>query len=125
MNRPPSLKESGVTLRTPMTTGLVPAPASASIDGDDDVLIEGVGGVVIGGSPQPRRPPSSSAIASDLVVGSRSRPRTAEVIVLAPGLRTPRMDMQRCSASMTTIAPRASRCVIRASAIWVVMRSWT
>ena len=60
------------------------------------MLIEGVVGVVIGRSPQPRRPPSSSAIASDLVVGLRNSPRTADVIVLAPGLRTPRMDMQRC-----------------------------
>ena len=33
-------------------------------------------------------------------------PRTAEVIVVAPGLRTPRMAMHRCSACTTTITPR-------------------
>ena len=31
---------------------------------------------------------------------------TADVVVRAPGLRTPRIDMQRCSHSMTTMAPR-------------------
>ena len=37
----------------------------------------------------------------------RKTPRTAEVTVLAPGFRTPRIDMHRCSASITTIdAPR-------------------
>ena len=41
----------------------------------------------------------------------------AEVIVEAPGLRTPRIVMHRCSASTTTIAPCGSRCFIRASAI--------
>src|SRR5688500_19514033 len=34
-------------------------------------------------------------------------PRTAEVMVRAPALRTPRMVMQRCSASITTITPRS------------------
>ena len=32
-------------------------------------------------------------------------PQTADVVVTAPGLRMPRIAMQRCSASMTTIAP--------------------
>ena len=45
--------------------------------------------------------------------------------VFEPGLRTPRMVMQRCSASITTMAPRASRIFIMESAIWVVSRSWT
>ena len=40
-----------------------------------------------------------------VAVLSRNRPRTAEVTVAAPGLRTPRIDMQRCSASMTTSTP--------------------
>ena len=31
---------------------------------------------------------------------SRNRPRTAEVTVVDPGFFTPRMDMQRCSASI-------------------------
>jgi hypothetical protein len=30
-------------------------------------------------------------------------PRTAEVTVLEPGFRTPLIDMQRCSALITTI----------------------
>ena len=42
-------------------------------------------------------------IASARVAGfSLNRPRTAEVTVSAPGFFTPRIDMQRCSASMTT-----------------------
>ena len=44
-------------------------------------------------------------IASARVAVSRSWPRTAEVTVRAPGLRTPRIDMQRCSHSSTTITP--------------------
>ena len=32
-------------------------------------------------------------------------PRTAEVVVRAPGLRMPRIAMHRCSASITTITP--------------------
>ena len=51
--------------------------------------------------------------------------RTADVMVRAPALRTPRMVMQRCSASITTITPRASRSSMRESATWVVSRSWT
>ena len=56
---------------------------------------------------------------------SRKDPRTAEVTVTAPGLRTPRMLMQRCSASITTRAPRGSSRSTMASAIWEVSRSWT
>ena len=55
----------------------------------------------------------------------RKMPRTAEVTVLAPGLRTPRIDMHRCSASITTITPRGSRLATSASAIWLVIRSCT
>ena len=51
--------------------------------------------------------------------------RTALVIVFEPGFRTPRMVMQRCSHSMTTITPRGSRMRLMASAIWVVSRSCT
>ena len=35
-------------------------------------------------------------------------PRTADVVVRAPGLRMPRIPMHRCSASITTITPRGS-----------------
>src|SRR5690606_2789506 len=66
-----------------------------------------------------------SAMTSERVAALCMMPRTAEVIVLAPGLRTPRIVMHRCSASMTTIAPRASRISISESATWVVSRSWT
>ena len=53
------------------------------------------------------------------------KPRTADVIVRAPALRTPRMVMQRCSASMTTMTPRGSRISISESATCVVSRSCT
>jgi hypothetical protein len=36
-------------------------------------------------------------IASLRVAGSRNCPRTADVIVFAPGFRTPRIDMHMCS----------------------------
>src|SRR5689334_14822940 len=52
-------------------------------------------------------------------------PRTAEVVVTAPGLRTPRIAMQRCSASTTTITPRGLSLFINASAICAVSRSCT
>ena len=44
-------------------------------------------------------------MASERVAALRMMPRTAEVTVLDPGLRTPRIDMHRCSAS-TTSTPR-------------------
>ena len=50
---------------------------------------------------------------------------TADVVVLAPGLRMPRMAMHRCSASTTTMTPRGSSLRISASAIWLVSRSCT
>src|SRR5213075_2735626 len=53
--------------------------------------------------------PMMRLMASARVAGSWSCPRTALVTVLAPGLRMPRMDMQRCSHSITTIAPRGLR----------------
>src|SRR5690606_14143981 len=65
------------------------------------------------------------AIASDRVAALCMMPRTAEVIVRAPAFLTPRMVMHRCSASITTITPRASRMRISASATWVVSRSCT
>ena len=64
-------------------------------------------------------------MASERVAALRMMPRTAEVTVLEPGLRTPRMDMHRCSASTTTSTPRHSRRSTRASAICRVSRSWT
>ena len=45
-------------------------------------------------------------MASERVAVLRMMPRTAEVTVLDQGLRTPRMDMHRCSASTTTNTPR-------------------
>ena len=47
-------------------------------------------------------------MASERVAALRMMPRTAEVTVLEPGLRTPRMDMHRRSASTTTSTPRQS-----------------
>ncbi len=43
----------------------------------------------------------------------------------APGLRTPRIDMHRCSHSITTMTPRGSRMRMIASAICEVSRSCT
>ena len=63
-------------------------------------------------------------IASARVAAWWMVPRTAEVTVLAPGSRTPRIVMQRCSASITTRAA-GLRISISASAIWVVSRSCT
>ena len=47
-------------------------------------------------------------MAPERVAAFRMMPRTAEVTVLEPGLRTPRTDMHRCSASTTTSTPRQS-----------------
>ena len=44
-------------------------------------------------------------MASERVAALRMMPRTAEVTVLEPGLRTPRIDIHRCSASTTTSTP--------------------
>ena len=46
-------------------------------------------------------------------------------MVRVPGFFTPRIDMHRCSASTTTSTPLGSRARSMASAIWVVIRSWT
>ena len=54
------------------------------------------------------------------VAGSRNWPRTAEVKVFEPGLRIPRIDIHKCSHSITTIDPRAPSISVMASAIWVV-----
>src|ERR1039457_1515421 len=74
----------------------------------------------------PRYRPCTNCIASARVAWSlRNRPRTAEVTVWVPGFFTPRMDMHRCSASTTTRTPRGSSAASMASAISVVIRSWT
>ena len=78
------------------------------------------------GAVRGQRCPRMSPIASARVLSlSRKAPRTAEVTVLAPGLRTPRMVMHRCSASTTTMTPRGCRRSIRASATCEVSRSCT
>ena len=41
-----------------------------------------------------------------VATSERKRPRTDEVTVTVPGFFTPRIDMHRCSASMTTRTPR-------------------
>jgi general secretion pathway protein E len=55
-------------------------------------------------------------MASERSAGSVKTPRTALVIVVAPGLRMPRMDMHRCSHSTTTITPSGARTRINESA---------
>src|SRR5665647_1731435 len=69
--------------------------------------------------------PRMRLIASARVATSRICPRTADVTVRAPGLRTPRIDMHRCSHSITTITPRGDRAATSASATCEVKRSWT
>ena len=65
-------------------------------------------------------------MASARVLGSsRKRPLTAEVTVKVPGFFTPRIDMQRCSASTTTITPHGASASSIVSAICAVIRSWT
>ena len=54
----------------------------------------------------PGRPTIRLMASARVTVLSLKMPRTADVTVFAPGLRTPRMAMHRCSASMTTITPR-------------------
>ena len=60
--------------------------------------------------------PTMRLIASARVAASRIAPRTALVTVREPGLRTPRIDIHRCSASTTTMTPRAPKCSTKASA---------
>ena len=52
-------------------------------------------------------------------------PRTAEVVVVDPGLRMPRIAMHRCSHSMTTMTACAPSLSTSASAICDVNRSCT
>ena len=56
---------------------------------------------------------------------SRTTPRSAEVTVRAPGLATPRSDMQLCSASRTTPTPRGGNSRSSQSATCTVCRSCT
>ena len=61
----------------------------------------------------PYLPPWMNRIASWRVASlRRNRPRTAEVTVVDPAFFTPRIDMQRCSASMTTITPLGCRALL-------------
>src|SRR3972149_5497538 len=55
----------------------------------------------------------------------RKMPSTALVVMIVPGLRTPRMTAQRCVASSTTPTPWGCRRSWRKSAICCVSRSWT
>ena len=48
-------------------------------------------------------------MASERAAAFRMMPRTAEVTVLEPGLRTPRIDIHKCSASTTTSTPGGLR----------------
>src|SRR4029079_19131283 len=55
----------------------------------------------------------------------RKRPRTADVVMIVPGLRTPRMTAHRWVASMTTPTPCGASRSWRKSATCWVSRSWT
>ena len=71
-------------------------------------------------------PPNTSDIISARVGGwSRKPPRMELVMVMAPGLRTPRIVMQLWLASMITATPRGFRCFMIRSAISSVIRSCT
>ena len=52
-----------------------------------------------------RRAKMSDSASSRVVWLVLSVPRTADVVVREPGFLTPRMLMQRCSASRTTMTP--------------------
>ena len=68
-----------------------------------------------------RRMRSSASARDALLV--LNRPRTADVVVIAPALRTPRIAIHRCSASTTTMTPRGLSLRTTASAICAVRRS--
>ena len=53
----------------------------------------------------------------------RKIPRTTDVVATAPGVLTPRIVMQRCSASMMTSTPFGCRVSMRQSATSLVSRS--
>ncbi|CAB4710326.1 unannotated protein [freshwater metagenome] len=96
LKRPPSAKESGVTLRIPMTI-------IRSL-GNPRIVMWSYRFVI-------------RLIASARVVESRNTPRTALVTVRACVLRTPRIDIQRCSHSIITMTPAGLRISTIASAI--------
>ena len=68
---------------------------------------------------------SKARISARLEGFSLKMPRRAPVTMVLPGLWMPRMVMQVWVASTTQAAPMGLSCSIRASAIWVVRRSWT
>ena len=78
-----------------------------------------------GSGPADAEGPSSAITSARVAALSLNRPRTADVTVSVPGLRTPRIDMHRCSASIITNAPRGCSTSTIASAICVVSRSCT
>ena len=111
-NRPPSEKESGVTLTMPITAGRSPHTDDQANIADAGYRDSAPGG---GGRNAPvRELQAVSGVGPMRLIASArvaalllKRPRTADVIVSEPGFFTPRIDMQKCSAS--TIDQHAAR----------------
>src|ERR1700736_5703047 len=92
--RPPSENESGVTLRTPITkvtcVTLLLAARGRPVYDQRFRVTRPLGAACRRGGRQRRRLAWMKLMASARVASLvRNRPRTAEVTVLAPGLRTP------------------------------------
>ena len=66
--------------------------------------------------PSPRYLPRRRRASSRVLLSVLNVPRTALVTVMAPAARMPRIVMQVCSASMTTMMPTGSSSAIMASA---------
>jgi len=71
------------------------------------------------------RRPTSAKNSARVRSSSRTSPASAEVTVRAPSDRTPRHDMQACSASRTTPTPFGRSSASSQFATCVVSRSWT
>ena len=101
--RPPSENESGVTFTTPITSG---STSGDSRDGADSSVAHAR---VTVRSRSPLSGPGRTAWPPRGWPRCRGTgPGRPSVTVVVPGLRTPRIDMHRCSASMTTITPFGS-----------------
>ena len=96
---PPAVRQRGVDAHIPAAVG---ERVGSDVEDAHHTPVRGM----------PRRPLSQSSPADNQAhrFGPRRRtcsktPRTAEVTVRAPGLRTPRIDIHICSHSITTITP--------------------
>ena len=88
-------------------------------------FLEGVEGVIAMLVVKSGSPPQQGQQAVPVPESIGKIALTAVVTTLLPGFWTPRMAMQRCSASNSTATPRGVRAAKMASATWPVSRSCT